>query len=190
MDWNTFRQDLNEAMKAVGKKHKVGLIAGNISYTASSFKVTVEGVLDYTGSTMSQEDMELVVVVDEYGGAIGILTLEDIVEEIVGEIQDEYDTEIRPYRQLSETEWLIQARAEIPRLNEALELRLPEGDYETLGGFLLQQFGRIPETGAELFFTTPTDHLRFVVKKATARSIDLVQVLRTPKTNEEDPSGV
>jgi putative hemolysin len=138
--------------------------------------------------TMNEEDNELAVVVDEYGGAIGILTLEDIVEEIVGEIQDEYDTEDRPYRELSQNEWLIQARAEIPRLNEGIELGLPEGDYETLGGFLLQQFGRIPEAEAELFYHTQREQLRFLVKKASARAIELVLVTRQSSENDEGSS--
>ncbi|MEK6578824.1 MAG: hemolysin family protein [Bdellovibrionota bacterium] len=127
---------------------------------------------------MRLEDTELVVIVDEHGGAVGILTFEDIVEEIVGEIADEFDSEALPYKELSDKRWLIQARMEIIRLNEALKLEIPEGDYETLGGFLLQQFGRIPEPKDELYFSTPSGSLKFTVSKATDRQIESVLIER------------
>jgi putative hemolysin len=128
---------------------------------------------------MKREDNEMVVVVDEHGGAVGILTFEDIVEEIVGEIDDEYDDpEAAPYKELSQYSWLVQARMPIVQMNEKLGLDLPEGDYETLSGFLLQQFGRIPEIRDELFFTTPAGQFRFTIRRASQRHIESVQVDR------------
>lgn len=127
---------------------------------------------------MRSEDNEMVVVVDEHGGAVGILTFEDIVEEIVGEISDEYDRESLSYKEISETSWSVQARTEIQQLNESLKLDLPEGNYETLSGFLLQQFGRIPETRDELFFDTPSGSFKFTIQKATERHIETVLIQR------------
>jgi CBS domain containing-hemolysin-like protein len=134
---------------------------------------------------MQREDNEMVVVVDEYGGAVGILTFEDIVEEIVGEIHDEYDTEQPAYKELNERSWLVQARMELTQLNERFGLDLPEGDYETLGGFLLQQFGRIPEPGAELYFDTASGSLKFVIRKANERQIDSVLIERMARHDDE-----
>jgi CBS domain containing-hemolysin-like protein len=129
---------------------------------------------------MRREDHEVVVVVDEHGGAVGILTFEDIVEEIVGEISDEYDYESKPYKDLTETSWSVQARMEIQQINEILKLELPEGEYETLSGFLLQQFGRIPEHRDELFFDTPSGSYKFVIQKATDRHIESVLIYKIP----------
>lgn len=120
----------------------------------------------------------MTVVVDEYGGAVGILTFEDIVEEIVGELEDEYDSKNKSYREVAEDTWLVPAKMEIRVLNEEIRLELPEGDYETLGGFLLQQFGRIPEIGDELYFDTPKGQIRFSIKKATSRAIQQITIER------------
>jgi putative hemolysin len=127
---------------------------------------------------MRRDDVEMVVVVDEHGGAVGVLTFEDIVEEIVGEINDEYDSESLPYKELSENSWLIQARMEIQAINDQLKIGLPEGEYETLSGFLLQQFGRIPQQRDELFFDTPSGAFKFTIRKATLRHIEIVLIER------------
>jgi putative hemolysin len=137
--------------------------------------------LDDLLKIMRRDETEMVVIVDEYGGAIGILTFEDIVEEIVGEIEDEHDDDpTAEFKELSENRYILQARMEITAINEKLHLELPEGDYETLSGFLLQQFAKLPETGDELHFDTPAGSLRFVVRKATERQIQsvLVEVLQ------------
>jgi CBS domain containing-hemolysin-like protein len=75
---------------------------------------------------------------------------------------------------------------EVSLINERLRLELPEGDYETLGGFLLQQFGRIPESGDELFFDTPAAALKFSIRKANARTIEtvLVEKMTTDRDNQ------
>lgn len=135
--------------------------------------------LDDLLKVMRRDETEMVVIVDEYG-AIGILTFEDIVEEIVGEIEDEHDDQTADFKDLGENRYLVQARMEITAINEKLHLELPEGDYETVGGFLLQQFAKLPEPGDELHFDTPAGSLRFVVRKASERQIQnvLIEVLQ------------
>lgn len=124
--------------------------------------------------TMQKRGIQMAIVVDEYGGAVGVVTLEDILEEIVGEIKDEYDHDTSLYRELNPGEYLIQGQMEISVINEALKLSLPRGDYETLAGFLLQQFDRIPEEGDELYY----GDLKFVIRKASRRVIQAVYVGR------------
>ena len=114
------------------------------------------------------------VVVDEYGGAEGVVTVEDILEEIVGEIEDEHDDPGPDILQRGERTWLVSARVEIDRLNEALGLALPEGDYETLAGLLLDRLGRIPSEGEAV----ETAHAHLTVHRANPRSIEAVIVER------------
>lgn len=132
--------------------------------------------LDDLLKIMRRDESEMVVIVDEYGGAIGILTFEDIVEEIVGEIEDEHDDQTSDFKELGENKYLFQAKMEVTAINEKLHLEIPEGDYETIGGFLLQQFSKIPEPGDELYFDTPAGTLKFVVRKASERQIQSVLV--------------
>jgi len=95
-----------------------------------------------------REKTHIAIVVDEYGGTSGMITLEDIIEEIVGEIQDEFDEEERLYRKITDDSYEFDAKIPVDELNEILDMSLPEdGDYESLGGYLYDLFGEVPETG-------------------------------------------
>jgi CBS domain containing-hemolysin-like protein len=116
------------------------------------------------------------VVVDEFGGVTGIVTAEDVVEEVVGEIEDEYDRRMEYYKKVSDDEFLVPGRMELARLSEELGVRLPEGDYSTVGGFLTSLAGRIPVPGEE--FPVPGARLR--VEGSSERAVLEVRVLRAP----------
>ncbi|HEB11572.1 MAG TPA: CBS domain-containing protein, partial [Spirochaetales bacterium] len=88
--------------------------------------------------------VHIAVVVDEYGGTSGIVSLEDIIEEIVGEIQDEFDNETEEILKISEGVFLCDGRASLENLNSKFGLNLPEDDFDTLGGFVFDLFGKIP----------------------------------------------
>ncbi|RMF83981.1 MAG: HlyC/CorC family transporter [Nitrospinota bacterium] len=121
---------------------------------------------------MQRNGVQMAVVVDEYGGSVGIITIEDLLEEIVGEIEDEYDTGITLYEELPEGGYLIDARMEINAINEKLHLRLPKGDYETLGGFVIHMFERIPRPGEELTY----GQLRLRIEAASDRAVQRIRV--------------
>jgi CBS domain containing-hemolysin-like protein len=124
------------------------------------------------------------VVLDEYGGTAGVVTIEDILEELVGEITDEYEgPQIEPFVKIDEQAYEIDARYHVDELNDKLELKIPEDeDYETIGGFAFAQLGHIPQTG-EIF---EHDNLKFTVIEAEQRRINRLKltILTAPDATE------
>ncbi len=116
--------------------------------------------------------IQMAIVVDEYGSSLGIVTLEDILEEVVGEIQDEYDDEERQAICLRKGVYMFDAQMEIDAINERFKLNIEKGDYETLGGFLISVFEKIPVTGERIQFHSNT----YTIIKADERKIEQVMV--------------
>jgi putative hemolysin len=136
---------------------------------------------------MQRRKTHLAVVVDEFGGTSGVVTLEDVLEEIVGEIQDEGDVEAAPVKAIGAGLWLADATVPLRELEEFLDrengvepggrgvLRFPdEGDYETLGGFVTASAGRVPTVGAHV----DLDGFRFTVRGADERRVTRVEIAR------------
>lgn len=124
---------------------------------------------------MKRQRVQIAIVLDEYGGVAGLVTMEDILEEIVGEIEDEYDAGESGQQivQLRPNVAEVDARARIEECNEALELSLPvDGDYETIGGFVFAQFGRIPHAG-EVVAWGP---LKFTAIEVDKRKLNRIQI--------------
>lgn len=94
---------------------------------------------------LQKNKKQIAIIVDEYGGTAGIITMEDILEELVGDIYDEYDEEEEEYEQIDENTYILSGSMTINDINKLFDARIPEGDYDTLSGYLQEQLGRIPE---------------------------------------------
>ncbi len=114
----------------------------------------------------------MAIVIDEYGGTAGILTFEDIIEEIIGEVMDEYDAEQKLIVEHDDGSISVNARLDIEKLGDYLDVEFPEGGFESVGGFVIDLVGRVPEVNEEIVY----QNLRIVIEAATTRKIDRVRV--------------
>jgi len=160
-----FSRDLNQPLKEIAK--------------APYFVPEAKPIDELLGEmTASRENFA--VVVDEYGGAVGIITTEDIFEEVIGEIEDEFDPKTALYRRLGPDRTFISGRMEVEGINEILGLDIPEGDYETIAGFVIEHLGQVPKPGTRFHLKD----LTFVVTKSQPNRVDEVLVIRSAREEE------
>ncbi len=126
------------------------------------------------------ENISIAIIVDEYGGTSGLVTTEDLIEELLGEIKDEYDVDENICRKIAENTFLISGRVEIDAIHENIGVQIPEGKYETIGGYIMNRLGKIPAEGEEFIL----DHFKFVVIKATPNRIELVKMVELKKDED------
>ncbi|HTZ08746.1 MAG TPA: hemolysin family protein [Acidimicrobiales bacterium] len=130
---------------------------------------------------MQEDQFHMAVVVDEYGGTAGLVTLEDLIEELVGEIVDEYDVEEPPVQTLPDGEVSVTARLAVDELNDLMHAELPEGDWDTVGGLLFNVLGRVPVEGEAV----DVDGLRLVAERVQGSRIGRIRIA----TLDGPPSG-
>ncbi|MBE6835326.1 MAG: HlyC/CorC family transporter [Ruminococcaceae bacterium] len=133
---------------------------------------------------MTEKKIQMAIVIDEYGGTAGIVTLEDLLEAIVGNIQDEYDNEDEEISVIDETTFTIDGITDIEEVEEELDIKLPEGDYDTLGGFIISELGFLPEDGE--MNTVEYNGIEFTVLNVEDRRIGKVKVHILPKPEGEN----
>ncbi len=121
------------------------------------------------------DNISVALVVDEYGGTAGLVTLEDLLEELFGDIRDEFDEDERIVRKIDDHTLIVSGRVEIDELAGRFEIDLPEGDYETIAGYLMERLGSIPATAD----TFELDGFSFSVLESAANRIDLVKIIRS-----------
>ncbi|MDN5321775.1 MAG: magnesium and cobalt exporter, family [Clostridia bacterium] len=121
---------------------------------------------------LRQAKVHMAIVIDEYGGTAGLVTIEDVIEEIIGDIQDEFDIEEESIIMLSDGSIRADARASIYDINEALDTELPDDDYETISGLVFHLLGHIPKEGEELSL----ENVKIMVEKTLGRRVDKVRI--------------
>jgi len=124
---------------------------------------------------MQREKFHLAVVVDEYGSVVGLVTLEDLIEEIVGEIADEYDREEPNVEPAGDDRFRVNARLPVDELNDLLDVNLPNTEWDTVGGLMMGILGRLPAQGEEVEF----ENLRFKAERVQGRRIAKIVIERT-----------
>lgn len=134
---------------------------------------------------LKERQTHMAVVTDEYGGTAGIITIEDILEEIVGEILDEHDKDIPFLTVLENGTVLVDARLEAEKLEEFFAIRLPRGDYESVGGLIIHLLGRIPEEGERIAF----EGINLMIRKADQRKIDEILIEKDLQTASDHPKA-
>lgn len=133
---------------------------------------------------MRQASLNIAIVLDEYGETAGLITLEDILEEIVGEIHDEYDENEEEYvKEVGEREYLVEGSLNLDDLNDRLDLDLSSEEYDSLGGFIIERLDRLPEAGDEI---TTDEGIRMVVEKLDKNRIERVHLYLPEKEETEE----
>lgn len=122
---------------------------------------------------LKEASASIAIVIDEYGGTAGIITIEDLVEELLGEIEESTERSVESIIRINKTTWKIRASEAIGLINEQIGLNLPDGDYETIGGFILTELGRIPDAGEKIAIENGT----LMVSRSTKSKIEEVRIV-------------
>lgn len=141
-------------------------------------------MIDDVFREMQSKKIQMAIVLDEYGGTAGIITMEDVLEEIVGNIYDEFDEVEFEYEQIDDNTFKFDGTTPVYEVNKIMKIEIPEGDYDTLSGFILNQIDRIPEEGE--MPVVETEEAVFKVEKYENRKIELVKACRTKKVETEE----
>jgi CBS domain containing-hemolysin-like protein len=167
-----YAKDLLRFLRDGSQTASVQPLAREASYVPETKKV------DDLLHEMQQTRVHVAIVVDEYGGTAGLITIEDLIEEIVGEIRDEYDVEESMIEEVSDREALFDARVSIRDVNDTLDLEIEDEDFDTLGGLLYHELGKVPNVGDEV----SVDGAVVTVLTTTGRRVRKVRVTKVLPT--------
>ena len=126
--------------------------------------------------------LHIAMAIDEYGGISGIVTMEDIIEEIVGDIQDEFDKEREDIITINENVWLCDARVDLDDLNETIGAQFPNEDFDSLGGFVFDLFGKVPVK----YEKSSWNNYGFIVQDMEGHRINVINVIRNYENQKDD----
>jgi len=172
-----YAKDLVSALQSDGADDTAGEIARKPAPVVPESKKLHEAF-----QFMQRNRFHMVIVIDEYGGTAGLATIEDLIEEIFGEIRDEYDVGGEPVRVVDENTLLVDGRVSTDEVEDALEVKLPEGEYDSIGGLILDLLGRLPEAGEKVTW----EGLEFTVEAVSENRVHLVRIARTPEESSNE----
>ncbi len=133
-----------DLLASLRKSDEQGQLIDIKTFTRPAYYIPESKKVNELLKEMQKEKVHIAIVLDEYGGTLGLVTIEDILEEIVGDILDEYDAEIDLIEHLSENTLIVNAKASVEEINEVLGMELPEDEYDSIGGYVFNALGRIP----------------------------------------------
>ena len=169
---------VKDIIKAYAKKETVDLK----KITRKAFFVPESKRIDGLLREFKRRHLHIAIAVDEYGGVSGVVCMEDIIEEIVGDIQDEFDNEREDITPLGEGIWLCDARVDLDDLNERIGSQFPVEDFDTLGGFVFDLFGKIPVK----YEVTRWKNWEFTVQDMEGHRVNLIKVLKSAENAESE----
>ena len=126
--------------------------------------------------------LHIAIAIDEYGGISGIVTMEDIIEEIVGDIQDEFDKENEDIIFINENTWRCDARINLSDLNETIKTQFPEEDFDSLGGFVFDLFGKVPVKFEKVCW----NNFEFIIQAMDGHRINLVKIIKNVEESKDE----
>lgn len=179
-----YHEDLDDIVGVLHTKHLVQYLAGSYEKAAFSLSdIVMEPYIipetkriDELFREMNQHKVHMAVVIDEYGGTAGIVTIEDMLEEIVGNIYDEYDTIDTDIEKVNSTTYIFKGSVSLLDVQKVIDVEFPEGEYETLGGFVIDKLGRIPR--ADEHPSIDFSGFRMSVARIDGNSIDSIKVVK------------
>ncbi|HEY3894382.1 MAG TPA: hemolysin family protein [Pseudonocardiaceae bacterium] len=167
---------------AMPAEHRTQTLVGALATPVPTVPSSLDG--DVLLDRLREGGLQVAIVVDEYGGTAGIVTLEDVVEEIVGDVRDEHDPhEVSQIQALDAQSWIISGLLRADEVDDAVGFVMPEGDYETVAGLVLERLGRIPDVGDEL----EVDGWRLRVLQMDRRRIAELRLTRTAPAEQVSP---
>ena len=170
---------LKDVLKLVSMKKEIKLK----DILREAYFVPKSKPIDEIFEELQNNKMQMAIVVDEYGGTAGLLTMEDILEELVGNIFDEYDDVEVEYKKLDDNTYLIEGSVSLYELKKILGIELPEGDYETLSGYLIEKLGRLPEEQEHPVIED--DKLTYRIEEVEDKRIKWIKVCRNQQETLE-----
>ena len=171
---------VKDILKNIGKKSfKVKNIVKD------AYFVSQTRLINEVFKELQRNKKQIAIIVDEYGGTAGLITMEDIIEELFGEIYDEYDEEEKEFEKIDENTYMLAGNMAIYDVNKILNAEIPEGDYDTISGFLQEQLGRIPEDEE-----TPIVETKKVTYKIQECEDKRILKIKACKNNIEEPKEI